>query len=750
MGSSVRPAGMTVDSAQRQLSRRAVLVGLWMRHCVILMVTFVTLADPHSIAQTGGRLLLAVAAAWSLRRVLTRDVGPVSSVIDYALVIAVCLAIPLIAPDPGFMLFNSAPLAIAGTAVVSFAVSGAPRWSLPATVGVAAAYACGGAAVLGWDRIGSVAALYYFALQWAAAAAIRLMVLRIARAVDQARAQRLSAELDQQTSEAVRSFDREQLALLHDTAASTLMMAGQGAEISPERLAQQARRDLELLENGPWRPPPERMEVVGALRECAAHLRTPVEFSGLPELWVDGEIAQPAVAAAREVMNNVDRHADAALLRITVAREAILLEDNGIGFDPSAPRAGRGVTDSILGRMQRAGGHAEIRSTPGEGTEVELSWGAGQLDDQARRARMDPDRLIERIRIGYGLAILTYALLNLAFAVPYADAYGGRDRMDNVLVVVAVLSTLAALPGIVRRNWFLVRPAALGLAVVTILQPLLLPPELVGGHAHWAQNAVGWCVVPLLLTLPTGLGVAILTGYWVLGSVVELICQPTSAVLTNIGLGTASILSIQIFALVFNGLVRDAAVAAHRETEVHRMLAARERIQDAVRAEYQRRYASLVRNVVPLLRELTAGTPVDPDLQRRARTESRRMRALFDQAAIFGHPLMQSLRDLIDDAEARGVEVTVDLAGDLPDLAGGQIAEIVEALRRVTGAARTVLRMVVTGTAEEATVSIVTDRGDGSAVLVEDMPGSADLDVIASGDMVWVEARIRPVSPVVD
>jgi len=44
------------------------------------------------------------------------------------------------------------------------------------------------------------------------------------------------------------------------------------------------------------------------------------------------------------------------------------------GFDPDAvPADRRGVRESILGRMQRHGGSAEVRSQPGGGTEVELS-----------------------------------------------------------------------------------------------------------------------------------------------------------------------------------------------------------------------------------------------------------------------------------------------------------------------------------------------------------------------------------------
>ena len=49
------------------------------------------------------------------------------------------------------------------------------------------------------------------------------------------------------------------------------------------------------------------------------------------------------------------------------------MRDRGAGFDPGAVAEDRrGVRESIVGRMERAGGRAEIRSSPGGGTEVAI------------------------------------------------------------------------------------------------------------------------------------------------------------------------------------------------------------------------------------------------------------------------------------------------------------------------------------------------------------------------------------------
>jgi signal transduction histidine kinase len=52
---------------------------------------------------------------------------------------------------------------------------------------------------------------------------------------------------------------------------------------------------------------------------------------------------------------------------------SVFVRDRGVGFDPAAVGPDRhGVRGSIMGRMERHGGTSEIRSEPGNGTEVRL------------------------------------------------------------------------------------------------------------------------------------------------------------------------------------------------------------------------------------------------------------------------------------------------------------------------------------------------------------------------------------------
>ena len=80
-------------------------------------------------------------------------------------------------------------------------------------------------------------------------------------------------------------------------------------------------------------------------------------------------------------MNAAKFAADAGTIAVYAEVEGdqarVFVRDRGQGFDPDElPDDRRGVRESIIGRMERHGGTATVRSTPGSGTEVELMIGA--------------------------------------------------------------------------------------------------------------------------------------------------------------------------------------------------------------------------------------------------------------------------------------------------------------------------------------------------------------------------------------
>ena len=89
------------------------------------------------------------------------------------------------------------------------------------------------------------------------------------------------------------------------------------------------------------------------------------------------DASRALVAAVREAVVNAARHA--AVERVDVFVEADdaeltgFVRDTGCGFDPTTVAVDRrGISDSIVARVQRLGGSAVLTSAPGGGTEVEL------------------------------------------------------------------------------------------------------------------------------------------------------------------------------------------------------------------------------------------------------------------------------------------------------------------------------------------------------------------------------------------
>jgi signal transduction histidine kinase len=92
--------------------------------------------------------------------------------------------------------------------------------------------------------------------------------------------------------------------------------------------------------------------------------------------------ARALAAATGEALDNVRRHAgpDArawVLIEDEGTGVVVSVRDNGAGFAADrlsrAAGAGRlGVAQSIVGRIHEVGGEADVTSTPGQGTEVEL------------------------------------------------------------------------------------------------------------------------------------------------------------------------------------------------------------------------------------------------------------------------------------------------------------------------------------------------------------------------------------------
>jgi PAS domain S-box-containing protein len=122
------------------------------------------------------------------------------------------------------------------------------------------------------------------------------------------------------------------------------------------------------------------------LREFGqAHgLRVDVAMTGLEDAELDPTVALALYRMIQEGLTNVARHAEATSVNVVVRREAgqarVVVEDDGIGFDPEAPAAEPRATTpprlGLLGLRERAallGGHVEIESGSERGTTLVIA-----------------------------------------------------------------------------------------------------------------------------------------------------------------------------------------------------------------------------------------------------------------------------------------------------------------------------------------------------------------------------------------
>lgn len=194
---------------------------------------------------------------------------------------------------------------------------------------------------------------------------------------------RMIDDMGEERRRRIRSEERSELAAqLHDSVLQTLSLIQRNSE-DPATMVQLARgqeRELRLWLYGKG-PVDTQDRLASGLEAIAGEVeenhRIPIEVVVVGDVPADDRTAG-LLAAAREAMLNASRHSGAE--KIDVYAEVVqndiqvFIRDTGVGFDVDAVSDDRrGLADSIRGRLLRLGGQAHIHSTPGEGTEVELT-----------------------------------------------------------------------------------------------------------------------------------------------------------------------------------------------------------------------------------------------------------------------------------------------------------------------------------------------------------------------------------------
>lgn len=186
-----------------------------------------------------------------------------------------------------------------------------------------------------------------------------------------------------------RRRERSAAAVVHDTVLSDLAAIAHGDGALDEGMRDRIRADLTRLEGasatdtGTVSILPREGTFGRALLDLVEDYRWRggrIDLAGTELLTDDAlapVVAEALHAAVAATLDNVRRHASANHVELTLGgdddRLTVLVVDDGLGFDVDAVAVDRlGLRESIIGRMERAGGSARIWSSEA-GTTVLLS-----------------------------------------------------------------------------------------------------------------------------------------------------------------------------------------------------------------------------------------------------------------------------------------------------------------------------------------------------------------------------------------
>ena len=196
---------------------------------------------------------------------------------------------------------------------------------------------------------------------------------------------RLVRGLGAERDERIRGQERAAVAAhLHDSVLQTLTLIQKRSEdpATMAALARQQERSLRRwlygggevvasLEDIGWRG---RAERIAADIEDAYYVAVELVMVGEGE---SSPAIDAALLASREALVNAAKFSGVADISMycerTEGRFDVYIHDRGAGFDLDAVAPDRrGISDSMIGRMERVGGRATITPVVGEGTEVHL------------------------------------------------------------------------------------------------------------------------------------------------------------------------------------------------------------------------------------------------------------------------------------------------------------------------------------------------------------------------------------------
>ncbi|MCK9894598.1 ATP-binding protein [Frankia sp. AgB32] len=397
---------------------------------------------------------------------------------------------------------------------------------------------------------------------------------------------------------------------------------------------------------------------------------------GDPAALIPDEVATAVAAAAGEALRNVRSHAGVAHARVEVALNpgdlCVRVVDEGRGFQPELDAAGGqrlGLRNSIVARMWAAGGRAEIWSRPGRGTQVTLSWEAPPAEPaEALAAAPLAEQLTIAARRAFAVAVVVGWLAALVPVILHRDQTrsfaAGLAVWLVTAVVIAVTARVVARRALRRGEALGVLLVAIASAVAGAVNTVELPGHLV---VSWGTTMVNPLLVALAVLTRRArerYAAAALAAVAMAAIVLGLGGWGNELVMARLGAAIYALVILQLLVTMFGPVLRASAQQRARAADLDVELVSRRVLGRAVRRDRQLRLKELDARFLPLLRDIAAGRldPADPDVRAQCTARARALRRDLTGA---GPAALRRLTGPIEEAEARGIAVTVQTVGEL-------------------------------------------------------------------------------------
>ncbi|HEY9415147.1 MAG TPA: AAA family ATPase [Pseudonocardia sp.] len=180
---------------------------------------------------------------------------------------------------------------------------------------------------------------------------------------------------------------------------------GEPGDDRVQQLRELARQGIRSARSVAWTLRPEGLDDLGVVacveqlvEDTARRFGIGIDLTARVERPLAGEVETAVFRVVQEALTNIGRHSRATeasvLLVATAERLRVVIEDNGIGFDPDETRAGALGLAGMRERARLVGGRLEVHARTGAGAMVmvEVPFDDERCDDRSDPARTDPRR----------------------------------------------------------------------------------------------------------------------------------------------------------------------------------------------------------------------------------------------------------------------------------------------------------------------------------------------------------------------